>query len=682
VRKTKTKFFMKTRLHSLFIALALLAGVHQVAAQGTAFTHQGRLNNSTNPATGTYDLPAQAAERQILHGHVPRAVTDLKLPAIGRLPATTTLQLAIGLPLRNKEGFNNFLKDLYTPGSPNFRKYLTSPQFTEKFGPTEQDYQTLIEFARTNGLTVTCTHPNRKLLDIKASVADIERVFHVTMRLYQHPTEARTFFAPDVEPSLDLTVPVLAISGLDSYIIPHHLKLKPVAAAGVANGTRYYQGGTGPDGEYTAKDLRTAYAPSVIYTGSGQSVGLLEFSGYYANLITLYEKTNNLPTPYPTLTTVLLDGASGNPATDTNYPLAYEEVELDIEMAIAMAPGLNSVIVYELPPPPTNGYPPPPDDALNRMATDNLAKQLSSSLEYARSGNTDEIFQELAAQGQSFFQSSGDIGATTGANVSSPFDDPYVTLVGGTELTMTANGGAWSAETVWNNPSEYPYGESGGGISPTYSLPWYQEGINMSANGGSTTMRNMPDVAMVADNVVAYTAEEDISNPGEWQGWDGTSIAAPLWAGFMALANQLAAIEGLPSVGFANPAIYWTGTHAGYTEFFHDITSGNNTNSSSPAQFSATTGYDLCTGWGTPNGQGTIDALCFTLGGLVYVQFGLSNPGNGTWYTPYNTMALGVANVPTNGAILIKAPGTSAETMTISKPMTIEAVGGSATIGN
>jgi subtilase family serine protease len=204
----------------------------------------------------------------------------------------------------------------------------------------------------------------------------------------------------------------------------------------------------------------------------------------------------------------------------------------------------------------------------------------------------------------------------------------------------------------------------------------------MSANGGSTTMRNMPDVAMVADNVVAYTAEEDISNPGEWQGWDGTSIAAPLWAGFMALANQLAAIEGLPSVGFANPAIYWTGTHAGYTEFFHDITSGNNTNSSSPAQFSATTGYDLCTGWGTPNGQGTIDALCFTLGGLVYVQFGLSNSGNGTWYTPYNTMALGVANVPTNGAILIKGPGTSAETMTISKPMTIGAVGGPATIGN
>jgi subtilase family serine protease len=624
-------------------------------------------------------LAAQAAEKQTLHGHVPKAVINLKLSAVGRLPGSTTLQLAIGLPMRNKQGFDQFLKDIYTPGSTNFRHYLTPAQFTAKYGPTEQDYQALLDFAKANGLTVTSTHPNRKLLDINVSVADIERVFHVTMRLYQHPTEARTFFAPDVEPSLDLTVPILAISGLDNYIIPHHLKLKPSTAAAVANRTPYDQGGSGSNGYYTGKDLRTAYAPSVIYTGSGQSVGLLEYDGFYSNLVALYERSNSLPSVH--LTTVLLDGATGNPLANTNYPTAYEEVELDIEMAIAIAPGLSSVIVYELPPPGTN-YPPPPDDALNRMATDNAAKQLSSSAEYERSGNTDEIFQELAAQGQSFFQSSGDIGATTGNNVSSPFDDPYVTLVGGTELTMSGNGGAWSSEKVWNDPSESPYGESGGGISPTYPLPWYQEGIDMSANGGSTTMRNMPDVAMIADQVMVYTYEQDISFPGEWQGYSGTSVAAPLWAGFMALANQLAAIEGLPSVGFANPAIYWTGTHAGYTEFFHDITSGNNFNSSSPSEFSATTGYDLCTGWGTPNGQGTIDALCFTMGGLVYVQFGLASAGNGTWATPYNTMALGVTNVPTNGEILIKGPGSSTETMTISKPMTISAVGGAGTIGH
>src|ERR1022692_555208 len=186
------------------------------------------MNNLSKTAPGLVMLflctvPVPAADRQLLHGHVPKAVSNLKLPPVGRLPATTTLQVAIGLPFRKQGGVSDFLNELYTPGSPNFRRFLTPNQFTEKFGPTEKDYQTLVDFARTNGLTVTCTHPNRKLLDITASVADIERVFHVTMRTYQHPTEARTFFAPDVEPSLDLAVPVLAISGLDSYILPRHL---------------------------------------------------------------------------------------------------------------------------------------------------------------------------------------------------------------------------------------------------------------------------------------------------------------------------------------------------------------------------------------------------------------------------------------------------------------------------
>jgi subtilase family serine protease len=243
---------------------------------------------------------------------------------------------------------------------------------------------------------------------------------------------------------------------------------------------------------------------------------------------------------------------------------------------------------------------------------------------------------------------------------------------------MTAKGGAWSSEAVWNLGTN---GESGGGISPTYPILWWQEGISMSVNGGSTTMRNMPDVAMVADLVVVYLLESDLGTTNS-QYEDRTSVAAPLWAGFMALANELAAREGLPSVGFANPAIYAIGRGPNYTECFHDITIGNNENPYSPDAFIACTGYDLCTGWGTPKGENLIEALAFTEGGLVYVQFGNQSPGNGTGSSPHNTMARGVAGVPTNGAILIKGPGSSSETMTVSKPMTIEAVGGAATIGN
>jgi subtilase family serine protease len=622
-------------------------------------------------ALGT--LPVSAAERQVLQGHVPKAVASLNLPATGRLPATTTLQLAIGLPWRNPAGLKNFLQELYTPGHPNFRKYLTPRQFTDQFGPTEEDYQALVAFARTNGLTVTGTFTNRALLDIKASVADIERVFHVTMRVYQHPTEARTFYAPDVEPSLDLALPVLHISGLDNYTLPHRLGQKAVKASGPggANGTPTPTG-SGPGHTYTASNIRTAYVPGLGLTGGGQSVGLLEYEGYYYDLIEDYEAYNGIPVNSVTVENWELDGASGTPGAN------YGEAQVDIEMAIAMAPGLDSVIVYELPSTTNN---PPPDDALNFMAAQDLANQLSSSYGFEYSANTDEIFQELAAQGQSFFQSSGDAGALPSQYIPQPYDDPYITLVGGTELT-TGSGGAYSSETVLNDTSVYgPNGDgilSAGGISDEYAIPWYQEGINMSGNGGSTTMRNMPDVAIVADSIYAFYSETG-TNAGPYL---GTSLAAPLWAGFMALANEQAQNDGLPAVGFANPVIYAIGKGSSYNSCFHDITTGNNETPYSPNEFSAVTCYDLCTGWGTPKGQALINALVSPPPSLVWVQFSAAAGGNGTWLHPYNTMAAGVSAVPANGAIWIKGPGSSTETPTITKPMSVRAVGGAATIGN
>ena len=115
-------------------------------------------------------------------------------------------------------------------------------------------------------------------------------------------------------------------------------------------------------------------------------------------------------------------------------------------------------------------------------------------------------------------------------------------------------------------------------------------------------MRNTPDVALTADRVYVRVDGSD-------QYVGGTSCAAPLWAGFMALVNQQAVVSGKSPVGFINPAVYAIGSGAGYTSAFHDIIKGNNTNSSSPTKFQAESGYDLCTGWGTPAGQGLINAL-------------------------------------------------------------------------
>ena len=352
---------------------------------------------------------APAAERQKLHGSVPAMVGHLR--ALERLPSTNQLNLVMVLPLRNREALDSLLGQLYDPTSPAYHQYLTPGQFAERFGPTHKDYEAVMAFAKANGLRVTRTHANRTLLDVRGAVTDVEKAFHVTLHLYQHPTEARRFYAPDAEPSLDLGVPILMVRGLDNFGMPHPAsrasfsfrKDPPLASAAQPS-----VAGSGPRGYLIGRDFAAAYAPGVALDGSGQAVGLLEMDGYYSGDILIYQTLAGLPNV--TVTNVFLDDFTGYPGRNNL------EVALDIEMAMAMAPGLAKVIVYEADPSSD------PLDLLNRMATDTnslgkpMALQLSSSWSwpgYTNSGS-DQVFQQFAAQGQSFFQASGDYGSYCG----------------------------------------------------------------------------------------------------------------------------------------------------------------------------------------------------------------------------------------------------------------------------
>ncbi len=184
----------------------------------------------------------QSAEMKVLPGHVPKAV--LNLAPKGRLAATNQLRLAIGLPLRDPAGLDKFLTQVYDPASPIFHQFLTPEELTTRFGPTEQEYEAVKTFARTNGLVITATHPNRLVLDVVGPVAAVEKAFHLTLRTYQHPTEARDFYAPDTEPTVDAALPVADIQGLSDYA-------KPVRSCG--------RGTPGPSHPRPAR-LRTAPA--------------------------------------------------------------------------------------------------------------------------------------------------------------------------------------------------------------------------------------------------------------------------------------------------------------------------------------------------------------------------------------------------------------------------------------
>ena len=372
----------------------------------------------------------------------------------------------------------DLLSRLYDPRSADYRQFLSVSQFTEQYSPSVADYQAAIDFAHTHGMTVTGTYANRLVVSMNATVEQIESAFNVRMGSYQHPTEARTFYSPDREPSLDLSVPVAHIGGLDDYSIPKPLVTRSTATQGAA---AMPATGSGPGGSYLWSDMRAAYYGGTKLTGAGQTVGLVEFDGYSQSDLDLMFSNVGQSYTVPVLS-YPLGFASGLPCQfNPGFQCSDTEQVLDIAQAIGMAPGLSQVRVYI-----SNMD----GEMLNAIASENVAQEVSISWTWTPvDPSVNEIyFEEMAAQGQSVFVASGDQGAFDPAFENFyPAEDNWVTAVGGTQLT-TVNG-AWNYESAWT--------QSGGGISPDLvALPSWQAGTANSENGASWQYRDVPDVAM------------------------------------------------------------------------------------------------------------------------------------------------------------------------------------------
>ncbi|MGH7941787.1 MAG: protease pro-enzyme activation domain-containing protein, partial [Limisphaerales bacterium] len=204
-------------------------------------------------------LPGIAAAEQFktLASHVPGVISRFHLQAIGDLPGDTNLNLAISLPVQNEPALDSLLGQIYDSASTNYRHYLKPGEFARRFGPSASDYQKVMAFAKANNLAIVQTYSNQMLLDVRGKASDVENAFHVKLRRYHHPFENRTFFAPDTDPTVDLSVPIAHVTGLNNYVIPHPtfvqegVNTSPPAKPGI---------GSGPFGEYMGKDFRAAYA--------------------------------------------------------------------------------------------------------------------------------------------------------------------------------------------------------------------------------------------------------------------------------------------------------------------------------------------------------------------------------------------------------------------------------------
>jgi subtilase family serine protease len=539
--------------------------------------------------------PPTSEAQSVLTHHVRDAVRSGQARSTGRLPADQIVSLDIVLPLRNQAALDSFLSDLYNPASPSYRHFLTVPEFTARFGPTQQDYDAVILFAKSNGLTVVGGSRDGMDVQVSGSVSTVEAAFHVGMRTYQHPTEGRTFYAPDREPAVGLAFNLWHISGLDNYSIPHPMlvsKSDYAAAHGIhANAVgSHATTGSGPSASFLGSDMRAAYYGGAVLTGAGQNLGLLEYYGTdLADLNTYFQnanQTNSVPITLlstdGTSTSCLHSRAGGN-CDDT-------EQTLDMTQAIGMAPGLASLVMYI-------GS---SDTAiLSSMTTHNpLPTTIGCSWGWtpADPNTLNPYLQRMAAQGQNFFAASGDNStwAKTGSHEAWPSDNAYLVSVGGTDLITASAGGAWQSETAW--------ADSGGGLSPdSIAIPAWQQlaGVINSSNKGSTTLRNGPDVSANADFSFYTCANQTACLANEY---GGTSFAAPMWAGYIALVNQQLAAGNQPPIGFLNPTIYAQNVTSSYAADFHDILSGTS------GSYSAVTGYDLVTGWGSPT-PGLINAL-------------------------------------------------------------------------
>jgi kumamolisin len=460
------------------------------------------------------------------------------------------------------------------------RQYLSREQFAAVHGARASDCEAIRAFASKYALGVVNEDRARRSIVLSGAIGAACQAFGVELNDYVLAGRRCRCRTGTIQIPADLEDVVQGVFGLDD---------RPQAKTHFRRRIR-----TKPtDVSYTALEVAQAYSFPLNTDGTGQAVAIVELGGGYRS-IDLNSYFQKLGLATPSVSAISVDQAANAPTGSVNGPDA--EVELDIEIAGAIAPGVRIGVYFA--PNTDQGF----IDAVTTAVHDTSLRPSIVSISWGGPENSwteqarnalNSAFEDAATMGVTVLASSGDNGATDGSSngaltVDFPASSPYVVGCGGTKLTLS--GMTISSEQAWNELSDNE-GATGGGVSEVFALPAYQSSSDVPAAPNGFRGRGVPDVAGDADPSTGFEVLVD----GESTVIGGTSAVAPLWAGLVARINQSL---GKP-VGYLNPLLY----AASATRTFHDITSGNN------GGYSAGPGWDPCTGLGTPNGSALTSAL-------------------------------------------------------------------------
>ena len=488
--------------------------------------------STISAASVVRNAEAANAERVTLVGHV---LPVLGLASVDVAKSTAVsgdepLTLTIVLNRSDPEGFATYLADVYDDTSPNFRKFLSPIEVASRFGPTQDAYDAVLDFATSQNLRFVQGSTNRMTLSVSGTRAEVENALSIRVENYQ--LDQKKFFANNAEPSLPKSIAgyVHAITGLSSLGTPARLEPLILRALRRAICSVTVVVIAALNGASASSDPVTFAAQHAAYLlkrgeclrhttdnqanqtlpfsdppppawqgadGNGQTVGLVEFDTFNMSDVIDYIALTGLPAAkINEVSAVHVNGGAGAVPGPNQ-----DEVLLDINVILSVAPGAK-IKVYDGP---FTGANSSFQAIFNAMIADHV-NIISNSWAYCENQTTladvqsiESILQGASASGISVFSGSGDTGSTclngSANTVAVPASSPSATAVGGTSLIVNP-GATYGSETWWDGSlATPPTGQGGFGVSRFFARPAYQNAQNADA------MRSIPDVSAHADPV-------------------------------------------------------------------------------------------------------------------------------------------------------------------------------------